>query len=156
MSVVVGVGGVPFQDDLVLSVAVDICHAGIIGGIAVFPSVWRLAIIGLLQRDAQITVGGVAIQNVSAVDAAPPYFVCGRRQWFVVDEEGAALGERLAVEFLAIAVDIEGLSDSIGGEGAPTDDDLLTISDGHNPTVQVFTLDLLHVVVRLRYSRQHA
>jgi hypothetical protein len=48
------------------------------------------------------------------------------------------------------------LSDRVGSESAPANDDLLAISDGNNPTVQVFTLDLLHVVVGLRYSRQHA
>ncbi len=53
------------------------------------------------------------------------------------------------VEFLTIAVDIEGLSFSIGGECAPTDHYLLAVSDGYHTSVQMFAFDLLHVVVRL-------
>ena len=154
VGVVVGVRGVPFQDDLIFSVAVDIAYAGVVGSIEVAPAVGRLSVGGLLQLHRQVAFGSVGSEGVAAIELPAAHLVGGRRrERFVVDKEGAARGQGLAIELFPVAEDIVGLMDGIGGKCAPADDDLPSAADGNDTPVQPFALDVLHVVVGLGNSR---
>ena len=96
-----------------------------------------------MDGNGQIAVGGSGSEGIGAVDLAPTHFIGGSRgRRLFVDEEGASLLEGLAGEFDTIAIDLESLSDSIGTEGAPADDDLAAIAHGHHAAVEAFGLQL--------------
>ena len=91
VGIVVGVRGVPLQDDLVLPVAVDISDAGIIGDIEVRLSRRRNTVGRLLYRNGDIALGGIGLQGVRAVLAAAPHFVDDiATEGRFIDIEGAA------------------------------------------------------------------
>ena len=157
VSVVVGVRGVPLQDDLVLSVAVYIAHAGIVGRVGIATSVGRGAAIRALDGDGDVAVGGIGTEGVAAVAATAPHLVDGiAGRGLLVDEERAALGEGLLVQLLAIAVDVEGLTSGIAGERAPADHHLLSAADGHHTAVQLLTVHLVKIVAGLGREAEHA
>lgn len=57
MCVVMRVARVPFEEDFVLAVAIDIADAGIVGAVVVAASVRGGATLGAVERDAKV-VGG--------------------------------------------------------------------------------------------------
>ena len=67
----------------------------------------------------------------------------------LIDEERASLTERLAVQLLTVAIDIERFSDGIGRERTPTDDHFLTTPYGHHATVQALKVHLHPVITGL-------
>ena len=75
LRVVVRVGRLPFQEELVLSVAVDVAHAGIVGRVAVAPSVGGVVVGGLLYLQCQVARRGVGSQAVASVGPAALDFV---------------------------------------------------------------------------------
>ena len=90
--IVLGVSGVPFQENLVLSVAVNVAYAGIVGDVGVAETVGRGAAFGFFYPDGQIAFGGIGLERIGTIDSASAHFVGGfGGERLFVSEEGAAL-----------------------------------------------------------------
>ena len=155
VGVVVGVGGVPLEDNLILPVAVDISHRGIVGRVGVGLTVGGHAVGGLLELHGQIALRSISAQQIGAVLSATPHFVGGiALKRLVVNIEGAALGEGQVVQLHTVPVEVEGLSCAVGGESAPTDEHLFPVADGNDSSVQPFVIQLGEVVAGLGCHRE--
>ena len=123
-----------------MSVAVHIGHAGIVGRIGVFtritpspgasPWSWlRLhcryfSTFGFLKRNRQVANRGILVEREVPVCASALHFIDGiLRKWVLVNEERAVLGEGLLVQFLAVAIDIEGLVSLVIMQNTPRNKD---------------------------------
>ena len=149
--IVVRIRGVPLQEYLVLSVAVRVAHARVVGAVGIGGSVGSDAIVGLVDGDGQIALGGIGLECERAVAPAAPHLIdgIGTRHGLFVDEEGGIGGRRL-LQQLAVAVDAEGLLGRILFEQSPTERHLALLSpDGHHAASEPFTLDFGIVITGL-------
>ena len=64
MGVVMCIRGFPFHNKLILSVTIHIGSRSIVGHIAITPTIWRLAAIGLLQGNGDIAYRGTGLESV--------------------------------------------------------------------------------------------
>ena len=150
LGIIVGIGWVPLQKYLVLSVGIHIAHTGIVGRIAERTSVGCYAISRLLQFDGQIAIGGICTQLVAAVLAATTHLVSGATsQRSLIYIKCTTLAQGLRVQLLSVAIHIKGLTYSIAGKSAPANHHLLALTYGHHTTIQLFAVDMLHIVTRL-------
>ena len=148
--IVVGIGGVPLQQYLVLAVAIHITHTGIVGGIAKRAPIGGNAIGRFLQLHGQIAIGSIGRQLATAILAATTHLVGGTTgQRRLIYKKSAALAHGFGIEFHTVAIHIKGFAHGIAGECAPADHHLTATADGHHATVQLFAVDMLHVVTRL-------
>ena len=95
------------------------------------------------------------LQRVGPVVPASTHLVegiCGQR--VLVGEACAALGQRLLVQLLAVAIDVESLAHLVRGECAPADDHLPSVADGHDTTVERLTVQLLEIIFGLGRSSE--
>ena len=137
VGIIVGIGWVPLQQYLVLSVGIHIAHTGIVGRIAERTSVGRRNAIGrLLQFDGQIAIRGIGTQLIAAVLAATTHLVgsIGSQRRFV-NKKSTALSQGLRIQLLSVAVHIKGLTYGIAGKGAPAYHHLISTTDGYHATV---------------------
>lgn len=136
VGIIVGIGWVPLQQYLVLSVGIHIAHTGIVGRIAERTSVGCYAIGRLLQFDGQIAIGGICTQLVAAVLAATTHLVgsIGSQRRFV-NKKSTTLSQGLRIQLLSVAVHIKGLTYGIAGKGAPAYHHLISTTDGYHATV---------------------
>jgi len=94
VGVVVGVGGVPQEDNLILSVTVHITHAGIVGQVAVRLSRRCYPVFRHVEGDGNVACGTVSLQRIAAVLTASPYLVSGIAvERVLIHKEGAAVGQ---------------------------------------------------------------
>src|SRR5690606_19118623 len=108
LGVVLGVGGLPLQDDLVAAVAVEVADAGVVGLIGVGGAVDGAAR-GTLQRHVQVAVGevegGCGGAQFHAVDDRP--HCVGGVGWGAGVKVGGGGGEGGGVDAGGSAVDVE-------------------------------------------------
>ena len=150
VGVVAGVGGVPFQYEFILSVAVHVAHAGVVGGVGEGAAVGGRAAVGLLQGDGDVAVGGSGGEGVTAVAPAAAHLVGGGTwQWVLVDEHRPSRGQGTGVEFLPVSIDIEGLTLGVAAERAPTHHHPFTAAHGHHASVETLAAHLFQVVAGL-------
>ena len=178
MRIVVGVGGLPFQEELVLSVAVHIGHRGVVGAVghghsarhavparvgcgppaaatATLPRPCLSAVGGDGRRewDSQKAVGGGGRHRPRAAAAAAAHLVGGRDgQRMAVDEECPAPSERPGREAHAVAVHVERLGGTVAGQRAPGHHHLRTVAQGHHATVEPLGDHAGAVVARLGHG----
>ena len=155
VGIVVGIRGVPLKHDLIFSVAVHVADGGVVGVIIVFLAERFDTEPRTLQGDIDVSQGGVGREGVASGRSiallAGAHLIRGcLRAAIVVFEEGRS-GQRLGVDLLSVAIDVECLVFRVGGEIAPGDRHLLRIlPDGHDPAAQFLTLHLREIIVRLR------
>ena len=136
LGIIVGIGWVPLQKYLVLSVGIHIAHTGIVGRIAERTSVGSYTIGRFLQFDGQITFGGIGTQLVAAVLAATTHLVGSiGSQRCLVNKKSTALSQGLRIQLLSVAVHIKGLTYGIADKGAPAYHHLISTTDGYHATV---------------------
>ena len=111
VGVVVGVGRIPFEEDLIFAVSVDITYRAVVGGVCRDLSVRH----GLRGRGLY-GYGKVALRSIGGKCEAPsgglsrnrPHFVDGGVGGGIRVHEPAHVLDRTVVEQSAVAVDIEG------------------------------------------------
>ena len=59
------------------------------------------------------------------------------------------MAQGLRIQLLSVAVHIKGLTNGIAGKRAPANHHLIATTDGYHATIQLFAVDMLHVITRL-------
>ena len=149
--IVVGVGGRPFQEYLVLSVAVHVAYARVVGFVGEGLAVGGDTPLGGVEGDGEIAGRVAGLQSEAAGNGTALNLIDGlSRQRMVVGEESAPVSECPVVEFLAVSVDVEGFPLFVGREGAPRDVDRSVAGlQCHHSPVEAFPLHDAHVVACL-------
>ena len=160
MTVVVCIRRVPFQDNLILSVAINIGHGGIVGGIGILARVapspaiiaWallrldgrHLATLGLVELDGDIAHGSILTKRELSLGCASLNLVGSILvQGILVNEERAAIGERRLIELHAVAINIERLTFPVVTQDAPRHEDLAVgLTNSHHAAVQMLPTEL--------------
>ena len=136
MGIIVGIGWVPLQQYLVLSVGIHIAHTGIVGRIAKRAPVGGDAIGRFLQLHGQIAIGSIGTQLVAAVLAATTHLVGSiGSQRCLVNKKSTTLSQGLRIQLLSVAIHIKGFAHSIAGECTPAYHYLIATTDGYHATV---------------------
>ena len=144
VGVVVRVGGVPFEYDFVLSVAIDVADRGVVGIIEIFFAEGVDAEFGALERDVYIARGrvgrqGVACDGFVALESANFVFCLAVTRVVVGKECG--IGDGLGVDFLAVTIYVECLVLGVGLEVTPRYSYTRRIfAHSHNATSELFAL----------------
>jgi hypothetical protein len=142
--VVLGVGRVPLEDDLVAAVAVQVADAGVVGGVGIGLAAGRDAVGRWLEGDAQIAVGPdlgrLAGRAFLAADHGADS-VGGGRIAGLVDEIGGA-GQGRGVQLRPVSIEVEGGLDRIVAQQPPTDQHATAVDGRHGDQASVESLHL--------------
>ena len=114
VGIIVGIGGIPFQNDLILSVAIDISYRSVVGTIGESLAIWGSACSWFLKFKGQVAMRSICFQCETTVAATTTYLIGGiSSQWLGVDKEGASFRKGSSIKLLSVAENIEWLSNSI-------------------------------------------
>ena len=153
--IILGVRRVPFQEYLILSVAVHVADACVAGHVSVTVTVRRSAALRFLQGYGQIAVGRIAPKPVGAAPLPGAHLIeAPLRVRLLVNEERSPPPQWAAVKLHPVAIHIERFPRSIAAEHAPADDHPSAVAHGHHSTIQPFTLQRCPVVAGLRFHRR--
>ena len=160
VGVVVGVGRIPFQEDLVFAVTIHVADRAVVGGIGGTLTVGHRAVQRDVEGDGDVTFRGAGGQHEAAGLACAggrPHLIGGRRRGGVAVHEEGHVGDGLVVDLDAVAEDVELDVRGILGQVAPGHEHLGgTLADGDHAAAQVFHLQLAEVIGRLGGRREGA
>ena len=150
VGVVVGVGHVPLQDDLVFPVTVHVTHRAVVGGVDGLLAVWHYAGSRGVECDGDVALRGTGGQHETpglACAGGGPDLIGGRCRGGVAVHEEGHVGNRLVVDLDAVAEDVELDVRGILGQVAPGHEHLgRTLPDGDHAAAEVFHLQLAEVI----------
>ncbi|MCY1230252.1 hypothetical protein D9M72_426580 [compost metagenome] len=143
LRVVLGVGRRPRLDDLVLAVAVQVGHAGVVGGVGIGLAVLGDAVGRLVQLDGQVVLRhrselpGELVLPVTVAHRLDD--VLGGRSALRIDVHGG-VPDGVNRKLHAVADDMETDAVPVQAQHPPAERDALVRENRHGRTVQVFHL----------------
>jgi hypothetical protein len=151
LGVVARVAGLPLEDDLVATIAVQIAHRGIVGRISVSFSGGGAAAGGPLQGNGEVGLGPGADGGIAALLHAADdwtHGVLGPRRGGVIGVVRSP-AQRSGVELERAAVDVEGDVRRVRAQQTPTDEIVGSAAYSHHPAIKGF-----HGIGRTKFRRQ--
>ena len=160
MGVVVGVGRIPLEEDLVFAVTVHVADRAVVGAVGGYLAVGHDAVGRDRQRDGDVAGGSACGQQEAArlaLAGGRPDLVGGRRGGSVaVDEEGH-VRDRFVVDLHAVTVDVELDVRRILGQVAPGHEHLRgALAHGNHAAAEVLHLQPAEIIGRLGRRRERA
>ena len=157
LRVVARVGGVPFQDEFHLAVAVEVGHRGVVGVVGHGFSVVALFRSGAVERDGEIAYGRSGLYGPAALRLAScgAHAVGGALTHGVLVHEGGGLSCAAPADDFAVAQDFKFDAFGVALEVAPRDEHVaLVAAHGHDAAPQLLALHLVEIVGGLCCCRE--
>ena len=160
VGIVVGVGRIPFQEDLIFAVPVHVAHGAVIGRVDGPLTVGHDAVGRCLDGDGNVAFRGAGRQHEAARFARAggrPDFIGGRGRGGIGIHEEGHVSDGLGIDFDAVAEDVELDVRGILGQVAPGHEHLgRTLAHGDDAASEVLHLQLAEVIGRLRRRDKRA